>query len=1746
MAADRLLWIFAPRRLRTGDDRTEISQRLVRSSAVCHDLDAVGLASQQDANHWKGRVCGIVLARPQQHAGTSLDILSGAMRALADYTSATRFRGHPLLQIDILEAAWLADPAPLAESTFMRKAVFNAVSRYAEERLLTGVCQRPPGRTVSDVIADWAARFGTTARNLLDASGRVAASMPAEHALLLVSRRWASWAFPLAAHLDGAAMGLHSLKGWVPQGVARAEDAPAEMELTLETLQSIADRLRELHSMSPSVELAALTLSIQRRRDAFILDSARQSRKAYAMDYLISCVLCGAYLKSATDLTDVLAHAVVATAQQPELREHLLARLREPRPVPSPTSLRRHRLTLHMALCSLQQELHEEMLQSPGGVVTWRTVDSSPQFGWDWVLCGVRMVRAVDLQQAFFDANALCSDDVPDEEKARIMANLAPMIQWRQGVPAAVGSGRSSLRRKVHAIAHAQRLTTQGWPSATSLLNATVSFTGDLGTEARIPNYCAPLASLFGEWVIDAPRDSDGDSGSDRSGAESAGRAPPAFDIQAAEPVHGADEEARVAEAATTAEAGAPAAAAAGDIVAFDFDAGLVDAGVPPPPPPPVADAEEEEGEELTIDFSRSVFVAGLLHIVSNITKDLDKPLVSWEWFVRSLKQVCRLLSRRWTRDRLREHCFSDPALRVLWDAAEFEHFRGQVYEGRWGSVSHAVGEVLARAAILRRGWSKDAFLSRGGVDEDRGEEALIVAIADEAILSERFWAYARMVDAVVRLLKTTSDWGESCACHWAEVGLERVSRHSRRKRFQAAYGAASCPMRTMQAPACAAGFHFELLSRFAETAHTDLLMDPAFALLGEEDRASVLADFARARSHITTSFRLKLSHWRQLPWVLFGLAHWEEERAAECARRALALYASAPPAAPHHWLSAVLCEPGGVGHAQMTLLVSGQRRLVELPFLCAMAARLRFASVTERWIEGRHARAKAVLGRAPHISATHYAFYGALPELEAMSRDPALVARLAEHCAMVRNPWEAVRRMGLERHPAVRRLLQLPGGRKHVTRRSGPKLTEILYHTDAFTLHAPLPDDIRTRCGGRPLGEGGEECDPEGGPEEDVVEHVAGGSVFEELLCKSAVAHVLATWRAAPEAGAEPPIFSLGPKLATSPDFFLTALSAVMDPAPEAHDPALAFNIEAEAESAELALQTAFANESAAADETLHGGDAGGLDMEGSGAFFFEIVSTRLAGARLPDGAPRAPAQSMGIRPLRVRGVRREAREVDVWLDDPDPDGGAPADTMTLMMPMLTMDDLRQLRTWVRKPELSYDFGVAVPADLAEAYATIVPRLCRGSADRPGGPGAPAQYTLFTVDDDPDTRFDRVLRILESHGVCQNAFSDEASCTWELTRFGLDRLRLFRSVSDCAPALVTRRAALADSSAYELASLLADSGWVCSVRGAHPDLAPQDYVDGGEKRWWITPQSRALRPSYMRALLDAPRHGKAVPHFRTEAFYAALLDGTEYVPPARFRIARGDIGEARPPKRRRRRGPVAPALLDADGAGVADETSLDDGSADRPAPGSPTPVLSQSSSRSGAASARSRSTASSSSSSSSSSSALASDPEGSASSAAAPPEAHVGAMVAEPAEPPEPALDEEAPMVLPTGPETAIWKTFKFTPIHDRTGEQTGWEVRCPFSGHRTAGRAACTRTYRFNPHGGRERTERSLKWWCTAAFTSETRSDHTALPSCPPGRELPTLADLAAWQPPAAHVAAVAALEARRALRFSGAGVL
>ena len=127
------------------------------------------------------------------------------------------------------------------------------------------------------------------------------------------------------------------------------------------------------------------------------------------------------------------------------------------------------------------------------------------------------------------------------------------------------------------------------------------------------------------------------------------------------------------------------------------------------------------------------------------------------------------------------------------------------------------------------------------------------------------------------------------------------------------------------------------------------------------------------------------------------------------------------------------------------------------------LAARLKFPTISERWVESRHAIMKRYLMSSPHASAMHLVYTGVLPLLrQTFTEDPDAFASLAQMCTSARTPRRCLEALGLKHHAAVQRLLQGTPTKNVLDRDYKPALVEIIYHCDRETLY----QDSSLPCG--------------------------------------------------------------------------------------------------------------------------------------------------------------------------------------------------------------------------------------------------------------------------------------------------------------------------------------------------------------------------------------------------------------------------------------------------------------------------------------------------------------------------------------------------------------------------------------------------------------------------------------------------------------------------------------------------------
>ena len=152
-----------------------------------------------------------------------------------------------------------------------------------------------------------------------------------------------------------------------------------------------------------------------------------------------------------------------------------------------------------------------------GPVISWATMDASPQQGWDWFMHGRLRISTRNLieysrkavryicvcRQLADDEDDISSNQHVLAEEVKLRLFLQDVLRLQMGVPGCTGAGRSGVRHKLHAWVHSERLTSMSWGDAVMLVNISFTIAGDMGTEMHMSSSRVLFRALFGQWPMD-------------------------------------------------------------------------------------------------------------------------------------------------------------------------------------------------------------------------------------------------------------------------------------------------------------------------------------------------------------------------------------------------------------------------------------------------------------------------------------------------------------------------------------------------------------------------------------------------------------------------------------------------------------------------------------------------------------------------------------------------------------------------------------------------------------------------------------------------------------------------------------------------------------------------------------------------------------------------------------------------------------------------------------------------------------------------------------------------------------------------------------------------------------------------------------------------------------------------------------------------------------------------------------------
>jgi hypothetical protein len=301
--------------------------------------------------------------------------------------------------------------------------------------------------------------------------------------------------------------------------------------------------------------------------------------------------------------------------------------------------------------------------------------------------------------------------------------------------------------------------------------------------------------------------------------------------------------------------------------------------------------------------LSKTVYLAGPHHALHNLQERFADVLLCWEWYIERLKHVCRLLSNKWSKNRLLRHCFTDGPAKIYYPAVAA--YNSLIHDKRWGTAAAAVSNLMPIKDGLIAGFSKAAYAAGSGTQNDGGERACNLDVASEAIGSNLFWGYSFMQELFAWVILALSHWYDGCPCH---DKFDAVEAFQQRRRGNQYYSRISkCALAGRRAIDFASGDLQRVVSSLLEIACNALLVELAAMNLSAAEIARVMRDYTIGRRHFWLTNVIKHSYWNQLPWQFFGIAHPDVGIARACAVRCLQLAQTLTETDGIHWLTFVL-----------------------------------------------------------------------------------------------------------------------------------------------------------------------------------------------------------------------------------------------------------------------------------------------------------------------------------------------------------------------------------------------------------------------------------------------------------------------------------------------------------------------------------------------------------------------------------------------------------------------------------------------------------------------------------------------------------------------------------------------------------------------------------------------------------------------------------------------------------------------
>ena len=650
--------------------------------------------------------------------------------------------------------------------------------------------------------------------------------------------------------------------------------------------------------------------------------------------------------------------------------------------LPSASLVRHAEFCLDIALLLWQRE------RSLLDVVRYLWSDSSPMGGFDWLWSQhheIERCKLVETAQAVWSFETAFRQHVlklikekEDEEDEGDIDHLAlqrkdEWIPWLESIlrniiehinpPAALGQGFRDVQDKLKAIVFKWALQTQASHPLDKVARTIVGHTSDMGVEAAIADFrCRDIESLLPPWM---------DRGSlelDIEGEALATDAPCVFerDTQVLASDHGGDGPTLDDDDSES------AGGVASDVDGPELDSPVEPAQSDAPFAGDVQDTDSDIGSEFALP--EAIPIAGLQHVIDNLTKDAHQSMHGWDTFFTQLKQFESLLRSGDHRRTYVWTCLRGHPLKT--QEHRFSRWSSSLYEARWREVCAFLRHLVPLLPTLCATWDPQKFKSGrsgdAGIEQpcqeqarERQEEVEGMRKFDpgsitKSLRSSFFLNYCSMVLFLDDVPTKMAEWSEGCRCHGClhKILSPYLLKRLLANHFNSIIG--RCPMGGKRASEIVSGKFMEVIEelwKITEGALHSLPTLPGASPMTHAQHEALLADFYKAQVTMMTLLRIKLEYWRKLPWILAGLSDTDEEKARACGRLAVLQWRKDPRRDAHHRITWKLMRPNSVFLAQLIAFVDGRARNACGTVFLEQIAVFMFLPTVETTIEEKHAR---------------------------------------------------------------------------------------------------------------------------------------------------------------------------------------------------------------------------------------------------------------------------------------------------------------------------------------------------------------------------------------------------------------------------------------------------------------------------------------------------------------------------------------------------------------------------------------------------------------------------------------------------------------------------------------------------------------------------------------------------------------------------------------------------------------------